>query len=97
MVKKQDLGVIFKATEKPAPTPVDSDLPSAGPLKSSGVALNQAELDAIEAISKELDVPRNQVMRLAIRNFIKLYRSGGIDLSGRIFRPEVPRGKIRLD
>lgn len=73
----------------------DGDL-DAGNIQPVGVGLRQAEIAAIDEIAASLEVPRNQVLRFAIRRFILDYQAGKIDLSEYIEQPPPPKKSLRL-
>jgi hypothetical protein len=50
----------------------------AGMMIPRGAGYTQGELDALQYIAERWDVARNALMRLAVRDFIKRYRTGEI-------------------
>lgn len=93
--RKQDLTNIFKATEAPAQATAE-DLTTEGTLKGVGVGLNDAEREALDQISAETGLVKSNLARYAIRDFIKRYRAGQIDLTPLIEEPPIPRKKLRM-
>ncbi len=102
MAKRQGLDDIFKKTEQEAGGVDLSDL-DAGPIKATGVGLRVGELEALEKIGAELGeqlntepVARNALVRIAVRELIKNYRAGRLDLLPFFEAPEKPKPKTRF-
>lgn len=68
----------------------------AGNIKPIGVGLREGEIAALEDIAGSLDIPRNQILRFAIRHFLIDYQAGKIDLAEYIEQPPPPKKTLRL-
>lgn len=86
MAKKSGLN-LFSKTE--------GDL-DAGNIKAIGLGLREGEIAALDDIAAELDIPRNQLLRFAVRLFLLDYRAGKIDLQEYIEQPPPPKKSLRL-
>jgi hypothetical protein len=90
---------ILQATEPQAQlgAPADvNELPATGLTRPVGIGLKASEIEALDAIARETGIARNSLGRFAIREFIKAYRRGEIDLSRQIEQPPPPKKRLRM-
>lgn len=90
------------ATRKAGATnrPVDQvEIPATGRTLPTSVGLKESEIALLDKISLELSIHRNQLMRYALRYFMKLYLAGEIDLAGKVEeKPAVERiNRLKMD
>jgi hypothetical protein len=106
---KPDLSDIFATTEgtspatgAPAPqvdsyTADNSDL-DRGNIRPLGVGIREGEIKALKAIAASLGgLSVNALCHWAIRDFIKRYRAGEIDLADKVETPPIPKKRLRYD
>lgn len=80
MAKKQaDLDDLFKPTEPGAEPDSLADLLT-GRTVSTGYGDKQGIIDALDAIAREHGVSRNELIRYAVRHFLRDYRAGRVVL-----------------
>jgi hypothetical protein len=104
--KRPDVGALKNArklTERTEPTPpaqpgtpID-DLPATGHTKPVGIGLKESEYAALREIADATGIAANSLGRFAIREFIKAYRRGEIDLTSRTEEPPPPKKKLRME
>ena len=93
---------ITQATEPPPAQPgaavaaADVGLQATGRTVATGIGLKQSELDALKDIAAATGLAVNALGRFAIREFIKAYRRGEIDLTGRTEEPPPPHKRLRM-
>ena len=87
MAGKSKLSNLFSKTQ--------GDL-DAGNIKPVGVGLREGEIAALEEIAGALEIPRNQLLRFAVRRFLLDYQAGLIDLQEYIEQPPPPKKNLRL-
>ena len=93
----QNAPKILQATEPQVqPDAPGDELPATGNTRPIGIGLKQSEIDALDQIATESGIARNSLGRYAIREFIKAYRRGEIDLSGRIETPPPSKKRLRM-
>lgn len=106
---KQDLTSIFAKTEPAKPgggLEAIHERLNGGNIRSTGVGIRVAEIQAFDdigrALGERLDsdpIPRNALMRIAIRRFLVAYLTGELtldDLAELFDRPEKPKPKLRI-
>ena len=93
MAEKQTLS-IFKRTAAEQ-TPDNADLDE-GRTVAIGIGLKQGEVLALDIISDEVDISRNSILHLAIRQFIIAYRAGQVDLSSMVIEPIHKKKRLKL-
>lgn len=102
--QRGNLDDIFKRTEQtdrpapaaPAPSAPPRDAaPGLGRTISVGVGLKEGEVAELDRIVEDLGITRNALMRYAIRNFLKQYHAGSINLARDIEEPEARR-RLRM-
>lgn len=93
---------ITGATEPPAARhakPVaaaEAELPATGRTIATGIGLKESELNALKAIAGATGLAVNSLGRYAIREFIKAYNRGDIDLAARTEEPPPPKKRLRM-
>lgn len=87
MAEKSKLSDLFSKTQ--------GDLDK-GKITPIGVGLREAEIAALKDIAGSLNIPRNQLLRFAIRRFLLDYQAGKIDLAEYIEQPPPPKKTLRL-
>ena len=80
---------LFKNTE-------NGDLDE-GNIRPVGVGLTAGEVSALDEIAHDLGIARNAVLRYAVRDFIKRYRTGEITLADKVQAPPSPKKKLAMD
>lgn len=90
------------ATRKAGATSKDIDqveIPATGRTLPTSVGLKESEIDLLDQLSLELKIHRNQLMRYALRYFLKLYLAGAVDLSGKVEEKPVSdrTNKLKMD
>lgn len=75
------------------------EIPATGRTLPTSVGLKESEIDILDKISAELSIHRNQLMRYALRWFMKSYMAGAVDLFGKLEeKPAVERtNKLKMD
>lgn len=95
----KNVGRLTQATE-PAPTSTltgpDDELPATGRTRAQGIGLKESEIAALDAIAAETGIAKNSLARFAVREFIKRYRRGEIDLASRTIEPPPAKKKLRM-
>lgn len=96
--KRPQLKITQRTTpETPATTGTGDDLPATGRTRPVGIGLKESEYEALGEIADATGIAKNSLARYAIRDFIKRYRRGEIDLSERIDEPPPPKKRLRMD
>jgi len=96
MAKRPQLKILQPTTSKTEPAPAEDELPATGRTRPVGIGLKESEYEALGLIADETGIAKNSLARYAIREFIKRYRRGEIDLSDRIEMPPPPHKKLRM-
>jgi hypothetical protein len=77
--------------------PAGDELPATGRTRAVGIGLKESEYEALGQIAEATGIARNSLGRYAIRDFIKRYRRGEVDLTGKIDEPPPPKKRLRMD
>jgi hypothetical protein len=80
-----------------AGAPTGNELPATGRTRAIGIGLKESKYDGLGQIAEATGIARNSLGRYATRDFIKRYRRGEIDLSGKIDEPPPPKKRLRMD
>lgn len=75
---KKKLGDLVSDEKQPLKTPVEPK--ELGRTISVGVGLKEGEVAVFDDIAEDLGISRNAIMAWALRNFLKQYQAGSIDL-----------------
>lgn len=97
MAKKPLINPDMFARTTPEPPPADNSDLEEGNIRPVGVGLRAGEVQALDNIAAELGgIPRNQLMRFAVRWFILQFRAGKVDLSGFVKEPPPPKKRLEM-
>lgn len=93
MAEKRKLAVFTPTTGGE----VDNSDLDQGRILQSGVGLKEGEMQALDAIGKELGgIARNALMRYAVRRLIIDYRAGRLNLEAFVTTPPEPKKTLEM-
>ena len=95
---KQALGsIISGGPQQLSVTPSSVKIPAEGRTLPTSVGLKESEVQLLDQVAGELGVARNAVMRYALRDFLRRYMSGEINLTAKVQEAEAPKRKLQMD